>query len=98
MNAIRILVVVTLSTWLAACIVRARPMAVVARPAVVVAQPQPVVYQQQPTTVVVQQPQPVMVQQPVVQQRVCGQCVQGAQEFCNGCDDNCNGVIDENCR
>ncbi len=24
-------------------------------------------------------------------------CHQGAQEICNGCDDNCNGVIDEAC-
>lgn len=24
-------------------------------------------------------------------------CRQGAQEICNGCDDNCNGTIDENC-
>ena len=30
-------------------------------------------------------------------QRVCPPCVQGAQETCNGCDDNCNGVIDEGC-
>jgi hypothetical protein len=27
----------------------------------------------------------------------CPPCVQGAREICNGCDDNCNGVIDENC-
>ena len=27
----------------------------------------------------------------------CGACVQGAAEICNGCDDNCNGAIDENC-
>lgn len=28
-----------------------------------------------------------------------GQCVcaQGAQEVCNGCDDNCNGIVDEGC-
>jgi hypothetical protein len=24
-------------------------------------------------------------------------CRQGAAEICNGCDDNCNGVVDENC-
>ncbi len=30
------------------------------------------------------------------QGRPCA-CRQGAQEICNGCDDNCNGVIDEGC-
>lgn len=24
-------------------------------------------------------------------------CVQGAAEVCNGCDDNCNGAVDEGC-
>ena len=106
MYAVRILVVAALSSWLGACVVRARPVAVVARP-VVYAQPQPQTvvvqqqpaYQQQPTTVVVQQ-QPVYQQQPPVyqQQRVCGQCYQGVAEACNGCDDNCKGVVDENCR
>jgi hypothetical protein len=24
-------------------------------------------------------------------------CVQGAAEACNGCDDNCNGMVDEGC-
>jgi hypothetical protein len=24
-------------------------------------------------------------------------CVQGAAEVCNGCDDNCNGTVDEGC-
>ena len=87
------------------CVVRARApvytgVVVTARPAVVVAQPQPVVVAQpQPTTVVVTQP--VAQPQPVYaapQPRVCGQCMQGTQELCNGCDDNCNGVIDESCR
>jgi hypothetical protein len=84
------------------CVVRAQPAMVVARPApVVVARPAPVVVAEaQPTTVVVTQPQPqtVVVTQPAYPQRVCGQCLQGVQEVCNGCDDNCNGVIDENCR
>ena len=54
----------------------------------------------------VQQAQPVQEAQPAqpVQQAqpaqpaapVC-QCSQGARELCNQCDDNCNGVVDENC-
>ena len=24
-------------------------------------------------------------------------CFQGAAEICNGCDDNCNGIVDEGC-
>jgi hypothetical protein len=24
-------------------------------------------------------------------------CMQGAAEVCNGCDDNCNGAVDEGC-
>lgn len=24
-------------------------------------------------------------------------CMQGAAEVCNGCDDNCNGTVDEGC-
>lgn len=24
-------------------------------------------------------------------------CIQGAAEVCNGCDDNCNGMVDEGC-
>ena len=54
------------------------------------AQPQ---YQQQPQYAA---PPPVY-QQPQYQ-RACGQCVQGVAEVCNGCDDNCNGVVDEGCR
>ena len=34
---------------------------------------------------------------PVRVRSACTTCVQGAQEICNGCDDNCNGVVDENC-
>ena len=53
-----------------------------------------------PTATVVTQPTYVNTapQQQVYTQPACGGCVQGTQEFCNGCDDNCNGVIDENCR
>lgn len=77
---------------LGGCVVRARAQPVYVRPAgrvVVTTQP---VYQQP-----VYQAQPVY-QQPVYQQPVCGQCIQGAGEACNGCDDNCNGVVDEGCR
>ncbi|MDO9020333.1 MAG: putative metal-binding motif-containing protein [Deltaproteobacteria bacterium] len=77
---------------LGGCVVRARAQPVYVRPAGrVVVQTQPV-YQQP-----VYQAQPVY-QQPVYQQPVCGQCIQGAGEACNGCDDNCNGVVDEGCR
>ncbi len=83
---------------LGGCVVRARAQPVVVRPARVVVGTtyQQPVYQQP----VYQQPvyqQPVY-QQPVYQRPVCGQCVQGAGEACNGCDDNCNGVVDEGCR
>ena len=27
----------------------------------------------------------------------CGPCAQGMTERCNGCDDNCNGMVDEGC-
>ncbi|MBK6529762.1 MAG: putative metal-binding motif-containing protein [Deltaproteobacteria bacterium] len=76
---------------LGGCVVRARAQPVYVRPGRVVVQTQPV-YQQP-----VYQAQPVY-QQPVYQQPVCGQCIQGAGEACNGCDDNCNGVVDEGCR
>ena len=71
---------------LGGCVVRARAQPVYVRPGRVVVQTQPV-YQQ-----------PVYQAQPVYQQPVCGQCIQGAGEACNGCDDNCNGVVDEGCR
>jgi hypothetical protein len=91
-------VVVSGAVALGGCVVRARAQPVYVRPGRVVVQSQPVyqaqpVYQQQP----VYQAQPVYQQQPVYQ-RQCGQCVQGAGEACNGCDDNCNGVVDEGCR
>lgn len=81
---------------LGGCVVRARAQPVYVRPARVVVgttYTQPV-YQQQP----VYQAAPVYQQQPVYQRPVCGQCIQGAGEACNGCDDNCNGVVDEGCR
>jgi hypothetical protein len=71
---------------LGGCVVRARAQPVYVRPSRVVVTTQQPVYQAQP------------VAQPVYQQPVCGQCVQGAGEMCNGCDDNCNGVVDEGCR
>lgn len=40
--------------------------------------------------------QPVQTAPPAYVAPVC-QCRQGAVEVCNGCDDNCNGVIDEGC-
>lgn len=85
---------------LGGCVVRARPQPVYYPQGRVVVQAQP-----QPTYVQggYQAPPPVYQQQPVYQQPVyarpaCGQCVQGAGEMCNGCDDNCNGVVDEGCR
>ncbi|MBP6834761.1 MAG: hypothetical protein KA978_28515, partial [Deltaproteobacteria bacterium] len=27
----------------------------------------------------------------------CAPCAQGMTERCNGCDDNCNGMVDEGC-
>lgn len=46
-----------------------------------------------------QQAQPVY-GQPVQQgygRPACPQCVPGSAEVCDGCDNNCNGVIDEGC-
>lgn len=79
-----------------ACVVRTRPVYYYEpRPVVVsgsayVAPAQPA-QPAQPAYVPPAQPAPA---QPVPVQCVCRQ---GAVEICNGCDDNCNGVIDEQC-
>lgn len=96
--AISSVVAVAGALALGGCRVRARApiyggQGYVAQPTYV-AQPQPTYVQP-----AYQQPQPVYAAPPpVYQQRVCGQCMQGVAEVCNGCDDNCNGVVDEGCR
>ena len=79
----------TSAVLLSACVVRARAPGVYVSPGVT-------------TTVVAQPAQTTYVQtQPAYAQPVvaaCGACQQGTFERCNGCDDNCNGVIDEDCR
>ena len=51
-----------------------------------------------PSTTVVAAPTATAVATPVAAQPVCpSTCTQGAAEVCNGCDDNCNGVVDEGC-
>ena len=84
--AISATVVMAGALALGGCVVRARAQPVYVQPRRVVVG----------ATYV--QPQPVYQAQPVYQQPVCGQCIQGAGEACNGCDDNCNGVVDEGCR
>ena len=95
--AVSAVVAVTGALALGGCLVRAQPQPVYygARGGVVVQQ-QPV-YQQQAQPVYQQPAQPVYQQPAPVYQRQCGQCVQGVGEVCNGCDDNCNGVVDEGC-
>ena len=60
------------------------------------------VYAQPAQTAVVQPAQPTVYAQPAqpvqVQQQAACVCRQGAMEICNGCDDNCNGIVDEECR
>ncbi|MEO0324544.1 MAG: MopE-related protein [Myxococcota bacterium] len=69
---------------------RTRPMATQTTVRVQTPVPQP---QPQPQPVVVQQ-QPQLAQGVTI---VESTCTQGAQEVCNGLDDNCNGQIDEGC-
>jgi hypothetical protein len=83
---------------LGGCVVRGRAHGAVVVPRPVVYAPRPVVYTQ-PTTTVITTPAPGPVYvAPPPGPPACGVCYQGAQEVCNGCDDNCNGVIDEGCR
>lgn len=85
---------------LGGCVVRGRARGAVVVPRPVVYAPQPVVYTQPTTTVVTAPPPPPgpVYVAPPPGPPPCGVCYQGAQEVCNGCDDNCNGVIDEGCR
>lgn len=81
-----------------ACIVDTRPRGTVTY------QTSGGVYAQPAQPAYVQPAQPAYVQpaQPAQPAYVApaAQCVcrQGAMELCNGCDDNCNGIVDENCR
>ncbi|MBI5513134.1 MAG: hypothetical protein HY909_05155 [Deltaproteobacteria bacterium] len=89
-RTISVLVLVpSAALYLGGCVVRGRGGVVVSQPSAVVVS--------QPSAVVVAQPTATVVAQPVVAQPMCGACMQGTGERCNGCDDNCNGVIDEGC-
>ncbi len=68
------------------------------RGAVVVEPPHATVVAAPASSTVVAAPAATAVATPVAAQPVCpSTCTQGAPEVCNGCDDNCNGVVDEGC-
>jgi hypothetical protein len=69
---------------LSGCYIRTRPAYVVS--------PQPVVVSGGGAAYV--PPAQATTVQPAPAQCICRQ---GAREICNGCDDNCNGVVDEEC-